>query len=408
MLYRARWLYSGDGPPLENGTIEITNGVITRILPHGDCDVDLGAVAILPGLINAHTHLEFSSRKQPLAPLHDFPNWIRSVIQYRQKNPDCSAAAVRSGLLESSQAGVTTIGEIATTDWRDGLQDSPAQRMLIFREYLGLADSAVSTQLASAREFLNQASHSDIGCGLSPHAPYSLHPDLFAGLCQLAAEFQVPMAMHLAESPAEIELLKSGRGPLAEMLTTLGVFQPQHFSTPQRPLDFLKRLDQSGLPVLVVHGNELDQAELAFLATRPHFTVVYCPRTHAAMQSQSHPWKKMLELGINVALGTDSRASNPDLSLWNELRFLWQHNRGYAASELLRLATVNAAQGLGIRESGSLAPGKVADLCLISLKEASLVNPEKMLFELPHAPSGTMVAGQWIVPPRGLASSVQN
>ncbi len=400
--YRARWLFPGDGPPIQNATIEVCNNDIINLSDEDSDAVDLGNVALIPGLINAHTHLEFSSIPAPLQPLKDFTSWIPSVIAWRQEHPDGVSAAIQKGLDETIHSGVTTAAEIATTDWRgdSGVSSSPLN-VLMFREYLGLSDEAVDFQLSSAREFLQQPGSEQIKIGLSPHSPYSLHPDLFEGLCQLAEQHQVPLAMHLAESPEELELMETGGGKLAAMLQQLGVARPELFKETRSPLDYLHRLD-CGVPVLVVHGNYLSRREIDFLQARPNMAVVYCPRTQAAMQSVDHPWKELLAVGINVALGTDSRASNPDLSIWKELQFLQRRHQEIPASELLKLATINGAHALQLDRVGLLKQGHIADLCVVSLQGASLEDPESGLFDSGNQPEGVMKYGDWAVTPQAL------
>ncbi len=406
--YRASWLYTGEGSPQENAMIDIEHGRILGISFDTNDAIDLGEVAIVPGLINAHTHLEFSAITSPLEPLTNFPAWIRSVIRRRQESEFGIEASILSGLDESRLSGVTSIAEIATKDWRNSLQIQESRSLpsktLMFREYLGLSDEAAQSQLVDAEKFLQANCDAGFVAGLSPHAPYSLHPELFEDLCRLAKQYQAPLAMHLAESPAEIELLQTGGGPLAEMLTEIGVYRPEFFANRLRPLDFLKRLD-CGVPTLIIHGNLLNDEEMRFISESPSMSVVYCPRTHAAMQSSAHPWQKMIELGINVTIGTDSRASNPDLSIWNELCFLAHQTPTLATSYLLKLSTVNAAKALNLRDQGSLENGKAANLCLIPLTKESSMNPEESLLQPTASPQGIMMNGEWSVRPICLKKS---
>ncbi len=405
--YFARWIFPGDGPPLQDATIEVVDGIVQRVESGKTDATDLGNVAILPGLINAHTHLEFSVIETPLEPLGEFALWIQSVIDWRRETGNSTPKSIERGIEESVQSGVTSIAEIATTEWRPNSTYAAQQsvsHILMFREYLGLSDDAVESQLTSAREFLERRNESPFSPALSPHAPYSLHPELFDGLCSLAEEYRIPLAIHLAESPAELELLEHGRGPLATMLQKVGVFRPELFKVTRRPLDYLQRLD-CDVPVLLIHGNYFCDEEIDFLSSRPQMSVVYCPRTHAAMQRNIHPWQRMLAAGINVTLGTDSRASNPDLSIWNELRFLHKHHPELTATNLLKLSTINAAKALGLESAGSLAPGNVADLCVVPLSQQASEQPEQHLFASTNSPQGTMVAGNWIIVPDAIKLS---
>lgn len=397
----ARWIFPGDGPPLEHGIVTIANGLILDVAPGpAGGAVDLGEVALIPGLINAHTHLEFSDCQHPLEPRRDFAGWIRSVIQNRSQRTADVRSIVEQGLRESFPSGVTGLGEIATSDWLLDRERQPSQpelpRCLVFREILGLREEAIDAQLALARHFLHSArEQGQRDIGLSPHAPYSVHPELFDRLCELARAEQIPVAMHLAESRAEIELLQAGTGPLVELLKEMGLWRPGTLRTETRPLEYLQKLAR--LPrVLIIHGNELDEEEMAFVARHANLSVVYCPRTHAGMQPGEHPWRKMLDLGINVALGTDSRASNPDLSLWKELQFLQSQHPELTAGELLPLATRNGARALGWEDCGRIAAGQTADLCAVRLTREGADDPQSHLFQGEVA--RVMRCGVWRIP----------
>lgn len=385
---RARWLFPGDSPPLPHVVVEVEQGRIVFISADqsSTCqnadEIDLGQAALIPGLINAHTHLEFSDLAAPVEPRDRFADWIQAIIQSRREGHRDTLAAIQQGLAESRECGVAGLAEIATSDWilRTPVEDR-SLRVFTFREILGLHPGRVDSQLDVAKTFLAQAAacgQTDVG--LSPHAPYSLHPRLFRGLIELAITHDVPVAMHLAESPAEMELLHRGTGPLVDLFTRMGIWPPEGHSGNLRPLDFLKELARAPRG-LVVHGNFLNEEEMRFVASSPQLSVVYCPRTHQAMQSTPHPWQRLLELGVNVTLGTDSRASNPDLNLWDELRWLQTQAPEPAASSLLKLATANAAQALGWDDLGRLAPGFSAQFGVVPLTEISVQTPEKLLFE---------------------------
>lgn len=393
---RCRWLYSGTGKPLEDQVLSIEHGRIQSIDSAGtrSATIDAGEVAVIPGLINCHTHLEFTHLTTPLEPRRDFARWIETVIQHRRGWTGEVIDSIKMGREESLREGVTGLAETATSDWLFSRPDSFSPlRMLVFREILGLRESGVADQLSTAELFLKHAAEQNIpDVGLSPHAPYSLHPELFRGLCDLAAHRNVPLSMHLAESPAEMELLESGRGPLVDLFTQMGLWQPGIIPVGTRPLAYLKELARSPR-ALVVHGNLLGEEEIQFLQTQPQMSVVYCPRTHHAMQDSPHPWMSMRERGINVALGTDSRASNPDLSLWNELAHLHQQFPALPASELLPLGTHHAACALGWDDQGSLTPGAQANLCVVRLPEDAEDNPEAHLLD--GTIEQVMHAGRW-------------
>jgi cytosine/adenosine deaminase-related metal-dependent hydrolase len=357
--------------------IEIENGRITDVSARRAADaVDLGNVALIPGLVNAHTHLEFSDLATPVLPALPFTAWIRALVAVRRGRPTAAADSIATGLRESHAAGSAVVGEILTASADDLAAacavagDERPSLVFAFREILGLPASRSADQLALARAHLQAASlPAGVTAGLSPHAPYSVHPDLIRGCVELCREMSAPLAIHLAETRAELELLDRGTGEFVEMLTAFGVWQPDAISRGGRPLDYLQML--APLPrALVVHGNYLVEHEQRFLAEHPHLTVVYCPRTHAFFGHDPHPWRELLARGAAVAVGTDSRGSNPDLSLWRELQFLRTRFPDADPATILERGTLAGARALGCdTDFGTLTPGKRAALCAICLPE---------------------------------------
>lgn len=378
IVYQARWLSPDGEQLLSPGCLHVRHGCVVRVWEGTDVDaVKLGDVALIPGLINAHTHLEFSDLQRPLAAEAGFPDWIRRVIQSRRERSGDRLEAIRQGWAECQASGTTALGEIATDDATYSELATLGAAGVVFREVLGLQESAVAAGLETARNWLSASptlqdlappltpASATLTRGLSPHAPYSLHPQLFRGLVDLAAETGAPAAMHLAETREELELLAHHRGGLVDLLQSLGLWRAELFTEFRRPLDYLHELSRC-TTALVVHGNYLDDEAIDFLATQPQMSVVYCPRTHAAFGHTPHPWRMMRERGLRVVLGTDSRASNPDLSLVQELRWLHARFPDVPVQELLQMATRDAAAALGKSDQwGELALGRPALFTLL-------------------------------------------
>ena len=229
--------------------------------------------------------------------------------------------------------------------------------------------------------------------GLSPHAPYSVHPRLLEQLVALAARRKAPVTTHLAETEQELQLLREGRGELVDFLTDLGAWRQGVIARSTRPLDYLRALS-SLERVLVAHGNYLDDEELDFLAAHPHMALVYCPRTHAYFGHADHPWQKLSSRGGLVAIGTDGRGSNPDLSVWNELCFLHTKFPACDPALLLRMGTLNGARALGWEARfGTLEPGKAATLAVIRLGEVGVDDPYAALFSPASRVEGLLTVG---------------
>lgn len=374
---RARWVFPVDRPPIAGGVVSIREGRIESVGENtsGRPPRDLGDVALLPGLINAHTHLEFSLLRQPLGrPGVPFADWIRHVIEFlRQSQPTDNDSAICAGLAESQAAGVAGVGEIALRQWPRELPPSLAELpVVVFRELLGLTEERVPGLEQMATEHLaanvkGQAPGRS-NLGLSPHAPYTVHPRLLQRACELSVQHKIPLAMHLAESREELELLSTHSGPLVSLLESFGAWHPAALARGLRPLEYLRTLATAHRS-LVIHGNYLATDEIAFAAAhRDRMSIVYCPRTHAFFGHERYPLAGMLAAGVRVAVGTDSRASNPDLNLWSELRHIAEHHPGISPDAILRMGTLAGAEALGlVGELGSITPGKRAQLVIAPL-----------------------------------------
>jgi len=376
LALRARWLVRIDRPPIEGGMVTIGGGQIVAVGENtsGRPPRELGDVALLPGLVNAHTHLEFSLLEHPLGqPGMAFPDWIREVVAWLRAGDSGQGTgyrrreAISKGITECRAAGVAVVGDIETTGYDPYAgEQRPEIDVVVFRELLGLSSDRIEPLLQQARDHVLIPRAECIYAGLSPHAPYSAHPGLVQKACEISDEHSAPLAMHLAESREELELLHSHSGPLVELLLSFHAWHPDSLRLHQRPLDYLKTL-ATAHRALVIHGNYLAADEIAFLAAhRDRMSVVYCPRTHSYFGHEPYPLAQMLSAGARVTVGTDSRASNPDLKLFEELRHVARHHPGVSPDAILRMGTLSGAEALGLADSyGSITPGKHADLITI-------------------------------------------
>lgn len=379
---RARWVVPVSRPPVADGVVTVAGGRVVAVgSDKGDASAhDLGDVILLPGLVNAHTHLEFSDLAQPLGePRMPFAAWIGRVVERRRgravavagdevRLAEQRAGAIAAGLAESAAAGVVAVGEIASHPWLGVLspEHTSAVDGIIFQELLGLAGDRQESIVAAAREHLDSSPPGDWDLGLSPHAPYTVRPELVARACQMSAESQTPVAMHLAESPAELELLASHSGELVELLRSLEAWHPAAIPRGIEPADYLNMLAKAHR-ALVIHGNFLTPRDWRYLAERRNtMSVVYCPRTFAYFGHGRYPLAEMLAAGVRVAVGTDSRASNPDLSVLAELRHAARVHPELAPETILDLGTRASAEALGIEQDfGSIEPGKLARFAVV-------------------------------------------
>lgn len=312
------------------------------------------------GFVNAHTHLELSGCVSPIAwpmPGPAMPYWITTLMRYRRSPEYDPGKAVRQALrsFHDEESGVPTVGAIGDI-YQENLPlevyaGTPRIAKRLFLELIGWTPERVAHGEAAARRFLSSWKSGAGDClllpGLSPHAPQTVHPALLSAAIELSLEYRIPLAVHLAESREEMQLLSDRSGPLLEMLRQVDpAYDPERVLLGNRPLDYLRVLSEA-FHVMIVHGNYLDRQEIDYLARySDRFSVVYCPRTHAYFGHSPYPLETMLAAGVRVALGTDSLASNPDLDIAREVDFVRKTFPRLREEEVLRMATRNGLESL--------------------------------------------------------------
>ncbi len=367
--YRVGWLFTLCGAPIQDATVLVEDDRIVSIEETGIWKdaVDLSQWAVMPALINAHTHLEFSNLTQPLGTEGmTFPQWITEVIRYRQGFGENlaveKAQAIRAGLKQSAEHGVGVVGEIATLPLMEVSYDRPEVQVVSMLEMLGLDPDLKEERLRQAGEHaVYPWSRANVTPGLSPHAPYSASMAIIDECVRLSQKQPLPLAMHLAESMEELELLEKGTGPFRTMLENMGLFREADFPGGKKPADYIEKLAPA-YRAMIVHGNYLSEPEIALLKQhQENLSVCYCPRTHAYFHHDRHPIEKLLADGTRVVLGTDSRASTPDLSIWDELKQVRETFPNIPDEQLLPMVTRDAAFALGVEDAfGTIDAGKKA------------------------------------------------
>ncbi|MCA9036827.1 MAG: amidohydrolase family protein [Planctomycetaceae bacterium] len=355
-----RWLLRPDDAPLRNVEVVVESGFLTEVR-HMPESVSHRAdpVVLMPALVNAHTHLEFSDLDTPVSPALPFQDWITSVIQNRRNRSAVSTplqgladASIMAGLSESRKFGTLATGEITTQDLSVDLWSRFQQTSTIsFRECIGLQPESIQRQIENAQLHLKNGVEGITG--LSPHAPYTVHPELFDELIRMASRHCVPVAMHLGETIAERQLLLDATGAFRSFLSERQLWNASAFPASRTLLNYLKPM-ATLRRALAIHCNYLSEPEMEFLAENPNVAVVFCPRTHQFFQHGSHPWRRLRDAGARVVLGTDSRASNPDLSIWRELLSIVRQHEGARQVSLdgiarhLPMITTDSADALGL------------------------------------------------------------
>ncbi len=385
-------------PPIENGFVAVgDDGCISAL---GSWDrrsgreaIDLGECTLLPGFVNAHTHLELTCYAGQLPP-GSLWTWIRRLVELRAQpgRIDRERQAVRLGAELSLNAGVTTVGDISRTHsaW-PVLKRSPL-RKTCFAELLCFAGEPPRTLEELDETIRGTQTDERLVVGISPHAPYSVTPGQLRGCVERARRGRLPLTMHVAETREERRLIEDGGGMLYYVFWWQGFLKK--CPPPRRPLfEYLADAGLLEIPALLAHVNYIEDHELDRLARSP-CSVAYCPRAHRFHRHEPHRFREMLARGINVCIGTDSLAGTESLSVLDELRFLHREHPDLDPGLLLEMGTLRGARALQLDACvGSIAVGKHADLVAVPLDPHGPRDPVANVLESDAPPAAVAVNG---------------
>jgi cytosine/adenosine deaminase-related metal-dependent hydrolase len=387
--YHAAWVVPIEGEPIKDGWVTVDRGRIVALGRRAANDatpgVELGDVVVMPGLVNAHTHLELSYLRDQIAPASSFTAWATQIIYERRKRMQQSSrdpavlSAVDAAIDESVRCGTAVVGEITNGLFVtfEKLVQSPLAGV-VFWELLGfnLKDPESDGPLLDFDPLVEHAI-ADLGelpvsdrvrLSLAAHAPYSVAPLFFRSIKKAVAKMPfVPCSVHLAEGAEEVELLKTGDGPWKTIMKDIGSWNHAWTAPgvgPVKYLDDMKFIDDR---LLVVHGVQMSKADLELIRERGA-TLVTCPRSNGHTGAGLPPIEDFYESGVRIAIGTDSLASSPDLNVFAEVATLHALAPSVPATSLLESATIQGARALGFdADYGTIEPGKLARLLAVDV-----------------------------------------
>jgi len=436
VLLCADWVIPVSGPPIADGAVMVRDGVIEAVGPaeeltlaHAGEEVrGFPGCALLPGLVNLHTHLDLAALRG-FAPPSPFGPWmLRLLLTRRKLTAEDLAVSALWGAYECARSGVTTIADSSSEGWTVARAAGAAGlRARVYLEVFGLDDARLPVTMERLASGLERARRGEAaaerghligdavatatdGCaairvargepgggyqvagppvewGVSPHAPYTVSARLYREAARFARRAGLPLATHVAESPAEVELLMTGRGAIAVAYKAAHLWSGRRWRPPGlRPVRYVAEAGVLGPDTVVAHAVQSDAEDIATLA-QSGAAVAHCPRSNMRLQCGAAPVAELLAAGVTVGLGTDGLCSNDDMDMFAEMRAALKTSRERAPVDagaggtrppaplspesVLRMATLDGARALGLSQLvGSLDPGKSADIIAVQLPRA--------------------------------------
>jgi cytosine/adenosine deaminase-related metal-dependent hydrolase len=418
MIIRARTVVTMDGAPIDNGAVAVSDDRIDdsppgsspsraarlcRSAPAGSVVdvgkfdeikrrnageiVDLGEQALLPGLINAHCHLDYTCLRGKIPPQNSFADWIRAInTEKANLSPKDYLASINDGFSEAKRFGTTTIANLTAFPELIPKISAPI-RTWWFAE---LIDVRAPDRAGEIVELAIESLKSAHNWGLAPHALFTASKNLYRRCEEIARRNDILLTTHLAESQEEMEMFHDASGPLYEFLKSIG--RPMDDCGNRTPLELFLTIRDSSASLrsarndnnwLLAHLNELTESDFELLKNlerKPH--IVHSPRSHDYFKHSRFPFEKLRALGFNICLGTDSLASNENLSLFAEMRAFQKEFPGVPPEEVLQMVTVNPARALRQENAlGRIQRGCRADLISIPCSGTDDVFAEIIAFE---------------------------
>src|SRR6266513_3753147 len=401
MIVRARVVVTMDGPPVDDGAVRVMNGriaeagKISEVAPANDEILDLGECVLLPGLINAHCHLDYTCLRGKIPRQKSFTNWIRVINAEKAKlTAEDYVRSINAGFAEAQRFGTTTIANL--TAFPELIAKiNPRIRTWWFAELIDVREPERDNEIVECAT--DSLKHTE-NWGLAPHAPFTASENLFRDCQEIALRENILLTTHLAESHEEMEMFRDASGPLYEFIKSIG--RPMDDCGSKTPLElFLDLIGNGGTPNrpraievnrpylswIVAHLNELTESDFELLErSNSKFQVVHCPRSHNYFGHSPFAFDRLRSFGFNICLGTDSLASNESLSLFAEMRAFQKEFPSVLAEEIFQMVTVNPARALRYENTlGQIRPSFGADLIAVPYSTSTDIFEQILAFKNP-------------------------
>ena len=400
-ILRSKYLLRDPYSVIENGAVLIDGG---RIKFAGRFDeinnhelyqiIDLGNSAIVPGFVNTHTHLELTHLHKCINYNGNFTDWIRQLVDAKKDWTESEyLSSIRSGIKNSLESGTTTVVDITRNGLAlEELQKSKIRKALFYELIDFNPDSAEST-IDTFKDIIGNVKHNDLlSIGIFPHAPYTVSEELYRRSKTVSKKSGFSIATHISETLDEAEFLTRGSGNFISLLNDFDMLN--NWKPPGlRPVNYMKNIGFLENGCILVHcnyltGEEVDQIE------ESNSTIVFCPRSHKYFRHKDHPFYKLGNRDINIALGTDSLASNDSLSILDEMKYVYTQHKNAKPQDILYMGTIAGATALRLNNKiGRLEAGFDADIAVIDFKKETVTNIYDGIFSQDSECVLTVVSG---------------
>jgi cytosine/adenosine deaminase-related metal-dependent hydrolase len=414
MILRSRIVLPVAQPPIEDGAVLISGNRVAAVGPWKDFSeqdqseaTDLGDAILLPGFVNAHCHLDYTSMAGHVPSQKLFTDWIMLMLAAKSEwNYSEFAASWLRGAKMLLRSGTTTVADIeAVPELLPDVWTATPLRVISLLEMTGV--NSRRTPRAILQEAIDRIETLPGGrcrVGLSPHAPYSTLPELMRLSAGVAREHRWPLSVHVSESAQEFEMFLHGRGKMFDWLRRNG--RDMSDAGAGSPIQYLERNGVLGENLLAAHVNYLAEKDAGLLRRRK-VSVAHCPRSHAYFGHEKFPFRKLTQARVNICLGTDSlatvgktRKEKIELNMFDEMRAFAAAHPRVATARILQMATVNGARALGLAgQLGEISKGACADLIAIPFS-GKVAEVHKAVLQYRDDVAASMIDGEWAIEPR--------
>ncbi len=406
---KAGWVLPVTSPPIKDGIV-LTDGKAIKAVGSGkelskfpyDEIIDCSGKIILPGFVNAHSHLELTGFRGKIKKGLPFTDWARKVVSIRKDITENEiATAIKDGLDELISSGVTTAGDFSQTGITAKILNERGLRGTVFLEFSGFNPEQKDEKLGELKEKFNRFSsifnlQSSIRIGIAPHAPYSVSRELLKESHSFAKEKKLPFAIHISEMLEEMEFIKNGSGAMKDLLIDFGVWNDKWMPPQTTPVQYLHNLGilkgTTGIHLNIVTSHDIN------ILRENNISVVYCPGSNKWFgRNWKYSLRQFLNNDINIVIGTDSLSSNEKLNMFYEMRVVKENFPDLENNIILKMATVNGAKAIGFEgEAGEIAVGRKADIIGIDIKDSSIKDPADYVINSAEKVSFSMINGEVI------------